>query len=212
MRWLDTDFLSYPCPRVNLWFPEGGNIGYLIALSPLCHVDRTTRVVGSLRRAATPVFRAQQQNYLSQRTSSFPHAHPALSIPNLPIIIPPKVPFSCIIKICRCVCLPMFMRVCVWLRRLSAAWDLCLLDSQTSRAGRAFHSLFLICPPHQQYASPWEAFSIDLKGRHLSHFRSMFRGAVVHWEETRTRVAEWLEARQCLSIVRLMRSSGLTLE
>lgn len=42
MWWLDTIFLSYSSPWVNFGFLEGGNVKYLIALSPLCHVYHTT--------------------------------------------------------------------------------------------------------------------------------------------------------------------------
>lgn len=131
----------------------------LFALSPLCHIYHTTwnRLFGSwvTLQSSSPI-----SSYFSSSNSIsvkrfYPfliHIH-VLSAPNPPIIIPPTVPFSRIIKICPRVCIHTSPSVCVWLIGLSAGCDLCLLDSKIPRPGIAFYSFFLLCPPHQQYAS-----------------------------------------------------------
>lgn len=75
------------------------------------------------------------------------HVH-KLSTPNLPIIIPTNVPFSCVFKMCVCA------HVCVRLMGLSAVCELPLLDCDTSRAGIVFQLFFMSHPPYRQYASP----------------------------------------------------------
>lgn len=130
----------------NIWLPCPHCVTFITQLG-------TNYLCGSLCRATIPHLRTSAAS-LSERTSSFPHPHPCPLYPNPPVIIPPNVPFSCIIRIYPCVCIHTCLTVFVWLIELSAGCDLCLLDSKAPRAGIAFYSFLLLCPPNQLYASP----------------------------------------------------------